>query len=291
LFEDDLAFVRNGLTALRPTIDLQADFDTERQLVTITVNDELRRTFRALPAEALPEDGRLNFTTNRDRVKKAIKDSRAEESRWPNVHLLWNLHPVMEWLNFKLMVAFGRRQAPVLRLASVLGSSESLFLFEGEIPNRKGQPVIHEWFAVQFDGQRLAGMLSLEQFLAQTQLAVRLFPNTGGFDIPVAVTGLLPEAVAEARSYMSSRREDFEQDLSLRLKEQIESLSELQGRQLSFLECEYPEDQTLVGSRRNKKLERKRHIDAVFADYRRFMEDTLTTKDNPFLRVAAVFLG
>lgn len=70
LFEDDLAYFRNGLTALRPSIDLQEDFDSERQLVTITVNDELRRTFRALPSEALLEDGRLHFTTSRDRVKK-----------------------------------------------------------------------------------------------------------------------------------------------------------------------------------------------------------------------------
>jgi hypothetical protein len=68
LFEDDLAYVRSGLSALRPAIDLQENFDTERQFVTITVNEELRRTFRALPAEALPEDGRLQFTTNRDRV-------------------------------------------------------------------------------------------------------------------------------------------------------------------------------------------------------------------------------
>jgi hypothetical protein len=76
-------------------------------LVTLTVNEDLRRTFRASPREAIPEDGRLHLTTNRDLVKKAIKDSRAEESSWPHIHLLWDLHPVMEWLNFKLMVALG----------------------------------------------------------------------------------------------------------------------------------------------------------------------------------------
>ena len=35
------------------------------------------------------------------------------------------------------------------------------------------------------------------------------------------------------------------------------NLATLQGRQLSFLEFAYPEDQTLVGARRNKKLERQ----------------------------------
>ena len=51
---------------------------------------------------------------------------------------------------------------------------------------------------MQFEGQRLTGVFPLEQFLTQTQLAIRLFPNTGGFDIPVAVTGLLPKALPPA---------------------------------------------------------------------------------------------
>ena len=90
---------------------------------------------------------------------------------------------------------------------------------------------------------------------------------------------------------MSARRQAFQEDLQTRLQEEMQSLSTLQDRQLSFLEFDFPEDQTLIGARRNKKLERKRHIDAIFADYRRWVEETLTTEDSPFLRVAAVFLG
>lgn len=291
LFADDLVYFREGLSALKSTVDLQADFDPERQLVTLTVDEDLRRAFRALPREAIPEDGRLHLTTNRDRVKRAIKDSRAEESNWPHIHLLWDLHPVMEWLNFKLMVAFGRKQAPAIRLAGVLSAGEVLFLMQGEIPNRKGQPVIHEWFAVRFDGHRNAGVLTLEDFLKRTQLNTRTFPSPGDFEIPVAVGSLLPDAVAEARRYMSTRRQAFQENLQARLDEEMENLGTLQGRQLSFLEFEFPDDATLVGVRRNKKLERKRHIDAIFASYRRWVEDTLTTEDSPFLRVAAVFLG
>lgn len=291
LFADDLVYFREGLSALNISADLQADFDPERQLVTLTVNDDLRRSFRALPREAIPEDGRLHLTTNRDRVKKAIKDSRAEESNWPNIHLLWDLHPVMEWLNFKLMVAFGRKQAPAVRLPGTLEAGESLFLVQGEIPNKKGQPVIHEWFAVRFDGYRNAGVLPLQEFLKRTQLNTRRYPNLGELEIPVAVPSLLPDAVAEARSYMSARRKEFQENLRKRLDEEMQNLATLQGRQLSFLEFEYPEDQTLVGARRNKKLERKRNIEATFASYRRWVEETLTTEDSPFLRVAAVFLG
>jgi hypothetical protein len=197
----------------------------------------------------------------------------------------------MEWLNFKLMVAFGRKQAPVMRLAGALAAGESLFLIQGEIPNRKGQPVIHEWFAVRFTGHRNVGVLPLQEFLNLSQLDKRTYPNSGEFEIPLAITSLLPDAVAEARRYMSSRRQEFQQNLQARLQEQILSLNTLQNRQLSFLEFEFPEGQALLGSRRNRKLERRRRIDEVFADYRRWVEETLTTEDSPFLRVAAVFLG
>src|SRR6185503_16569150 len=112
LFADNLNFFEEALTALQPQLDLQADFDRDRQLVTVTLNADLRRAFRNLPPEALPDDGRLHFTTDRQRVKDAIRRSRAEEQRWPDVHLLWDLHPVMEWLTFKLLVTFQRSQAP-----------------------------------------------------------------------------------------------------------------------------------------------------------------------------------
>jgi hypothetical protein len=291
LFADDLVYFWEGLSALNSSVDLQADFDPERQLVTLTVNEDLRRAFRALPREAIPEDGRLHLTTNRDLVKKAIKDSRAEESNWPHIHLLWDLHPVMEWLNFKLMVAFGRKQAPAVRLAGALAEGESLFLIQGEIPNRKGQPVIHEWFAVRFEGHRNCGILPLQEFLKRTQLNARTYPNPCELEIPIVVRSLLPDAVSEAKHYMSARRRVFQENLKNRLDYEMQNLATLQGRQLSFLEFEYPDDHTLVGARRNKKLERKRHIDAIFASYRRWVEDTLTTEDSPFLRVAAVFLG
>ena len=66
-----------------------------------------------------------------------------------------------------------------MRLAGALPAGECLFLIQGEIPNRKGQPVIHERFAVRFDGPRNAGVLSLQEFLNLTQLDKRTYPNPG----------------------------------------------------------------------------------------------------------------
>ena len=103
LYGSDLEYVRTGLESLRPKLDVQAEADPSRQMISLTINEDLRRVFRFLPREVVPEDSRLHLTADRMLVKKAIKDNRAQEQTWPDVHLLWDLHPVMEWLNFKLI--------------------------------------------------------------------------------------------------------------------------------------------------------------------------------------------
>ena len=135
------------------------------------------------------------------------------------------------------------------------------------------------------------GVLTLAEFLKLTQLETKAYPNPGEMDISVGLTSLLPEAVDEARAYMSARRQAFQEGLAERLRGEMENLNNLQDRQLSFLEFELPNDPSLVGARRARKQERLRRIDEVFASYRSWVEETLTTEDSPFLRVAAVFFG
>lgn len=288
LYADDFDYFRQGLTALAD-INMQDSHDPARRLTTITINQDLRRIFRSLPAESLPVDGRLHLTTDPALVKKAIKDSRAQESRWPEVHLLWNLHPIMEWLNFKLMVAFGRTNAPLIRLHTV-PPNERLFLLQGEIPNRQGQPVIHEWFAVCFEGMVPKGILPLSEFLDRTKFHKEQFPNPGNYDADIAVASLTKDAVLEGRAYMSRKRKEWQEAMDSKLEQRLCDLTELKSRQVLFLEEKYPEAD-LTSAQRNRKQQRRRRIDDIFEDHRRFVSDTLTTEDAPFLRVAAVFIG
>jgi len=303
LFQDDLDYVQTALDALGDEVDLQAEFDRERRQVAITVNDELKHVFRSLPPDVIPSNGRIVLTTSRRRVMEAIKRCRGEERAWPDVHLLWDLHPVMEWLNYKLMVLFGRStarrrererntaEAPVMRLRGALAPGESLFLIQGEIPNRKGQPVIHEWFAVEFSGQKAAGLLALDEFLKRTRLRETRYPNPGGFEIPPALQGLVPEAIAHARSYMSEKRRAFEDQMRPRLQEELDRLEKLCERQQRVLDLKFPDDGQLTGVRLNRKQARRRSIEKTFEEWKTWVKDTLETEDQPYLRIAAVFIG
>ena len=291
LYTDDLAFLEDALTSLQPQTDLQADFDHQRQLVTLTLNDDLKRAFGNLPREAFPDDDRLKLSIDRRFVKDAIRRSRSEEQKWPDIQLLWDLHPVVEWLNFKLLVTFQRRQAPVLRLAGALPAGDSMFLMQAEIPNKKGQPVVHEWFALHYSGMAEKGILSLSDFLERTQLGRRSFPNPGSFELPLTLKSLLPDAVRAARIHMSERRQAFEESFRSRLAGEIETLTRLRDRHHQQLELDLPEVQAIMALQRSRKEMRRRRIDEIFQNYQSWVEETLTTEDQPFLRVAAVFIG
>jgi len=291
LYGSDLEYVRTGLESLRPKLDVQAEADPSRQMISLTINEDLRRVFRFLPREVVPEDSRLHLTTDRMLVKKAIKDNRAQEQTWPDVHLLWDLHPVVEWLNFKLMVSFRRHEAPVVTLP-VLERGELLYLIQGEIPNRKAQPVVHEWCAVRFRGGTLAGILPLADFLKKTEFGSRAWPNPGYEPNLIPLSSLLPEAIGEARRWLSQRRTDYERQMKPRLATELQKLDRLRGRQREQLELDFRDPAPAFRETQlRKKEEKARQIDRTFHEYEEWVRDSMTTEDQPYIRVAAVFLG
>jgi superfamily II DNA or RNA helicase len=281
LFPDDLTYFDEALVQLDPKRDLQTELDPERRMISLTVNEELKRVFRYMPSDVLPPDYRLHLTTDRVRVKASIKQSR-ESGAWPDVQLLWDLHPIVEWLNFKLLVSFGRHQAPVVPLPLALSAGETLFLMEGEIPNRKGQPVIHEWCAPRFVDKQLVGTLSLTDFLAKTQLGQRNWPNSGLNPNHIPLDQLRADAVGEARRWMSAKRQEFEARMRPRLDAELAKLKTLQERQTEFVQL------TFFDRRKEEKI---RGVNNTFEHYQAWIEDTMTTQDEPYLRIVAVFTG
>lgn len=289
LFADDGAFLREALTALgdkAPQWEQLAD----KGLLEIRVNEDLATAFRDMPDEVVRDDKRLFLTTDRAKVKTEIAKCRSEELKWPDVHLLWDLHPIVEWLDYKLLVEFGRKQAPIVSLGS-LADGEAYFLVQGEIPNRKGHPAVHAWFAVRFASGGITGILDLPAFLDRSRFAsVAANPGTSPRNL-LAMQSAVPDVITSARAHMSERRASFNARMKPMLDEHLEKLRLLKTRQFVQLELEFPEDAQLKGRRANRKLQRQREIDRIFSEYETWVAETMTTEDEPFLRIAAVFTG
>ena len=288
LFPTDLDYVVEGLERAG-NIDYTVDRD--RQLINVTLNEDLRRMFRrALPKDAIPASGRIHLTTDRQFVQTEIRKAREGEQRWPEAHLLWDLHPVVEWLNYKLLVNFARAEAPVVTLRGVLDRGEVLFLMQGEIPDRKAQPVVHSWFAVHFNGGVYKGILPFDAFIDRTRFGSAVYPNPSIEPNLTPLQTLLPEAIQYARRWMSERRAEITSLLDPKLREQEARLEHLHGARRRQLESSFPPD-TTQGIRLQQKNARSRQVDSLFSEYREYVRQTLQTEDTAFIRVAAVFNG
>jgi Helicase conserved C-terminal domain len=288
LYASDLDYIAAGLAC-----DGRNDFtiDRQRQMVSLTMPRDLERTLkRALPKGALPDDARLHLTSDAKLVQEEIRKTHAGERLWPQIHLLWDLHPAVEWLNYKLLVNFDRAQAPVLTLKGILNPQELVFLMQGETPNRKGQPVVHRWFSVRFESGQFTGIEPLESFLERTSFHRSEFANPALLPDVTAAGTLLPEAVAHGRKYMSGCRATLHAEMLPKLEAERQKLEGLRAAKRQQLEIDFGEG-AVAGIRLRQKQARERRIDAVFASWTAYVQDTLTTEDAAFLRVAAVFRG
>jgi hypothetical protein len=239
------------------------------------------------------------LTTDRDRVQRAIAEARRRakegESSWPKEQLLWELHPVMQWLLDKVMCRFQRHEAPVI-VASKLGKGRAAYLFHGVLSNKRSQPVIVVWFAIQLRPGQPLEVGAFEKLLAETDFKQGL-ANTGQES---KLTGMvkekLTEAVTAAMQYMRVRGE-------ARLVRLEERVGEDRGRFDVWLQRslqQIAKDRThylaaykgVVPRNLQERLQsRKRSVEDRKQQRERWLTDTFTVVGTAYLKLAAVFVG
>ena len=295
LFPDDYAFARAAAEFVRDRDGLQFRTEDEGQFLQLTAPSDLwHRASATLPHEVLTDSREFVLTADRARVMEEMRRCIREEQHWPAIQLLWELHPVVEWLQDKLLGAFGRQQAPVVSLPGPLRPGEAIFLISGIIPNLKSQPAIAQWVGVHFRATTLYAVHDLDAILRLTRLGSQSYPNRGArFDL-APLRAVLPAALDHARANLSAARTAFEADYRPKLEAQIAKLDRLRRRQIDQLELDFGDNNArggLAQVRAARRERRRREIDRLFDEYREWIRDTMVTEDKPYLRLAAVFTG
>ena len=95
---------------------------------------------------------------------------------------LWQINPVVQWLDDKISSAFGRHQAPVIRLPYLLEPDEDHFILSGLFPNRKSHPMVNPWIVVSFNRESLIGSQPFAEFLQRHPQLSNKLTNSGGKD-------------------------------------------------------------------------------------------------------------
>lgn len=291
LFADDYVYLKAAIEHLKKALKIQVAFYEDEQRIDLTAPEDLQRRFRYMPKEIWPEDGEFILSTDRDVIQNEIRESRKEEKAWPRIHYLWPLNPVMEWVNDKLQAAFGRHEAPVLSLKGPLAAGEVVYIISGLIPNRKSHPLVHRWIGVTFQNGKFATIEGFEQLMERTGLGRKRFPNPGKSPDGNELKELLPMAIEKTVQWMSEQRKAFEERINEKLNDQLGDLERLRKKQHTQLEFRFMDSRLPDKMVQGIKDKERRRIDRLFDEYLDWVEDTMTTEDNPYIQVIAVLKG
>lgn len=287
LYKDDLEFARLAFDELAGADGdwPLPEFHPDRPAFTLLAPEDLRRRCEFMPHEAVPKDWSFHLTTDRQRVMKAIAEARKREGEWPQEQLFWELHPIMDWLVDKLLVRFGRHEAPVL-LAPKLSVGQPIYLFQGVLSNRRSQPVISEWFGVRPDGKAWQPLGLAEAFQA-TSFAAGL-ANTGQTSEQQVekLRKELPSAVEFARQHMDELRIDRGQVLGRQLRSDLRKLNKWYEAARTRLAAD---ELNARGAQAARVYQEQKEIKALYQQRQDWLVDTFTAVNVAYLRLVAVF--
>ncbi|MDK4216999.1 DEAD/DEAH box helicase [Pantoea agglomerans] len=292
LFADEQTYCEKALGYLKAS-GQRIQYETlPDNTLSLVAPEELCRRFNQLPPEITPENGQLYLSQDKKVITDSIIRSRGEQHAWPDVHYLWQINPVVQWLDDKMQSAFGRHQAPVIRLPHVFSPDEDHFILSGLFPNRKSHPMVNSWLVVSFNLDQLTGSLPFAEFLANNPQLGKKLTNAGGEQRNhQRQQQLLEKAIAHARDVFAHDRQAFEDKINQQLNEHLEKLEKLKGRQISQLEMDFAENKQQESVKQSRKEQRQREIEYNFNSYIEWIEDTMTTEKEPYIQVIAVITG
>lgn len=296
LFASDYAYAKAALTQLDQDKTLAQWLATDaEQLISLTAPRDLQERLKQLPREAQADNDYYTLTADKAQMVQAIeqaRQARTEEESWPQLHYLWQQHPIVEWLGERLLTQFGRHCAPVLQ-ATQLQAGEQAFILMGLVPNKKGQPLLVQWqVATRTPSANGHGNFTLEPFETfanRAGLQAGKLPNRGqlqaGDATLQALQAALPPAVDAMQRHMQAEQSSFAAKLQARLETTLAELERLQNRQVEQLSLEL--EKQLETVKRGRMEQRTKQINGVFNDYRQWVNDTLTTEPQAWIQVVA----
>lgn len=293
----DYQFLKTGLT-LRKKLPLErggiateVEFDDANEFVRLAPPKDLEVRLQYLPKEVLPEHRKFELTARKDIVQRAIRDAASNpNSSWPAHQLLWELHPVMQWMEDWAIGAFGRHAAPVVHVP-FLPEGEFWTLLQGGYPNKRGGTPVHDWIAVKTDASGESTVHSRKELMA-----IMKMPNAwtnDGLSLPVELLSeKLPGIVSLAEQHLLKRRAEYQNNIQDLLSEKLAKLNGLREKQQRLIGMEdAPMDTSSLSKRQAKTLERTEYIEKRFKEAETYTKDTYTLDDKPYVQVVALFVG
>ena len=291
LFSSDIQFAEQALEYIKRN-GQRIDFSKkDASTLALTVNNELEQRLKQLPPEVYPQDEQFILTNSIEQMSLEIAAARGQQHAWPRKNYLWQLHPVMEWLNDKVLSAFGRHHAPLIRTPHKLDASKTAFVLNAIYPNRKSHPLINDWVVVNYVDGRFDTFETFEQFAEAIELKESKLSNPAKIDNTDDHQNLLKDAISKASEYFQIIRKEKESLIDAKLQAQVDALEALKAKRVKQLAFDFEQAGGIQQIVEDKKLKEQHRIEKLFDDYIQWIEDTMTTEKTPYIQLIAVFTG
>lgn len=301
LFPDDHAFLVAAARHLEkhPVVGeagLAWEHDDAHHTVKITAPEPFRvHREPFLPSEAVADNGVYQLVQSRDEIAKRLRAALEGDGSWPSYHLLWEQHPLVEWLLDALAASYARMEAPVLRVPA-LPKDAALFLLAAQLYNRESTPVFASWFAVEARGLTLVEKaVPFGEVVSRVGLGGELV-NPGKPSKRVELLqGLVKRVVDQARSIVSEQREEAVKRLRGRVRAEERRVGEWYGRSIDAIKARRRRHEAQYGGRLPLALEQKlkreeQAVEGARKNHREWMA-SLQAAGAPYVRLVAVFSG
>jgi SNF2 family DNA or RNA helicase len=243
-----------------------------------------------MPSEAFPDrKDTFKLTCDKDIVESAIEKARKKEG-WPKYQLLYDLHPIARWMQYKLLALIDKGNAPVARMRSPLPDKSAWFVFQGISSNGRGQAILSKAFVIgrSFIGQQVGNIDNFDDFISR----YRLFDDLPTLEVEPAhldiLQSMLPDAVKTAKNlYTLQLQGNLQDEIEDKLNAYETKLNNWLMNSEKQLELQFGmEDSGVV---RTHKDRRKKDIDYVHQQTKEFYETFFQLENEPYLRLLAVF--
>ena len=243
LFADDFTFALATLRHLEKdpvvgTSPLAWEADERHRTLKVTAPAPFRTHREAfLPDEAVPANGTYALVASRDEIARRLRSALEGDGAWPDWHLLWEQHPLMEWLLDALAASYARHEAPVLRVHS-LPPESALYVVHAQQYNYDSEPIFATWFAIEIRGAKLSDtVLSFDELSAKVGLGRELV-NTGD---PLtrldALEAMIPAVIGMAREVIGVQRDKALNPLRARVRREARRVEQWETAALATIDA------------------------------------------------------
>ena len=144
---------------------------------------------------------------------------------------------------------------------------------------------------MSYRGARFEAVVPFDDVLARTGLGRDGVANRSLPADTDALRRLLPDAVARGRTWVVERRRAFESRINEKLNDELAALEKLKARQLHQLELRLERSDQAEAVKRARQERGQRGIDTIFDEYLEWVQDTMTTEPQPYIKVVCVMTG